>query len=154
MKRILFALLFGIGLVLSACESSPNTKEAPVAENATDVNSVNSSNPYEIELLGGKKWEVEAHMMSFIREMEAQVKEFEGTNEGSDAKLAQNLHTGIDSLTSNCIMKGQAHDELHKWLLPYIDLVGAFAASAGTAGSKDDFEAIKKSFGEFNTYFE
>ena len=47
-------------------------------------------------------------------------------------------------------MKGQAHDELHKWLLPYIDLVEAFS----TDKSADNFTAIQNSFSTFNTYFQ
>ncbi len=153
MKRSLFAILIGTGLLLSACEPAATNTQAPVEVDGNLAES-SASNPYEIELVGGKKWEVEAHMMSFIREMESQVKSFDAAKAGNDVLLADNLHVGIDSLTSKCVMEGQAHEELHKWLLPYIDLVDVYAASAGTESAKTDFKEIEKSFAEFNNYFE
>ena len=56
----------------------------------------------------------------------------------------------LDLLTSNCTMKGQAHDELHKWLLPYLDLVTDFSKDK----SAEQFAEIQNAFTTFNQYFE
>jgi hypothetical protein len=47
-------------------------------------------------------------------------------------------------------MKGQAHDELHKWLLPYIELADDFSKDR----SVEQFAEIQHSFTTFNQYFE
>jgi hypothetical protein len=50
-------------------------------------------------------------------------------------------------------MTGKAHDELHKWLLPYIDLVGELEVAENEAEAAEFFEEIEQSFHTFNEYF-
>ena len=64
--------------------------------------------------------------------------------------LIDNLGRNIDLLTSNCTMEGEAHDELHKWLLPFIEDVKVFSNDK----SADNFTKIKNAFITFNQYFE
>jgi hypothetical protein len=47
-------------------------------------------------------------------------------------------------------MKGKAHDELHKWLVPYIELVDAFSKDK----SANQYTEMKHSFLTFNQYFQ
>lgn len=47
-------------------------------------------------------------------------------------------------------MKGEAHDELHKWLLPYIELVDHFSKDK----SNENLAKIQESFTTFNQYFQ
>jgi hypothetical protein len=68
--------------------------------------------------------------------------------------LAESLAKKLDLLTSDCTMKGQAHDELHKWLLPFIDLVDVFSKSETEQVAQDNLQEIKASFVEFNKYFQ
>jgi hypothetical protein len=51
-------------------------------------------------------------------------------------------------------MEGKAHDELHKWLLPYIDLVDKLNKSKNSDEALRTFEEIKASYKTFNIYFE
>jgi hypothetical protein len=51
-------------------------------------------------------------------------------------------------------MEGKAHDELHKWLLPYIDLVDKLNKSKNNDEALHTFEEIKASYKLFNIYFE
>ena len=50
-------------------------------------------------------------------------------------------------------MTGQAHDELHKWLLPYIDLVAELSDAKAETEAAKQFENIQNSFITFNQYF-
>ncbi len=112
----------------------------------TEVQSDHSDHQHEhdtaIALNNGEKWEVEAKMMGFIRSMEQDVKTYSADDGLED--LRSKLKENIDSLTSNCTMTGQAHDELHKWLIPYIDLVNEM---------EDDMTELNASFETFNSYF-
>ena len=47
-------------------------------------------------------------------------------------------------------MKVQAHDELHKWLVPYMELVDNLEKEASEA----QFKAIQNSYTTFNQYFQ
>lgn len=51
-------------------------------------------------------------------------------------------------------MKGQAHDELHKWLLPYIDLVNLFSETKNKQELQAQLKKIQVSFLTFNQYFQ
>jgi hypothetical protein len=51
-------------------------------------------------------------------------------------------------------MKGKAHDELHKWLLPYIDLAKELSEAKDETEASKRFENIKSSFITFNQYFQ
>jgi hypothetical protein len=77
-----------------------------------------------------------------------------GKNTEKDyAVLSKKLLANIELLTSNCTMTGKAHDELHKWLLPYIDLVGELEAAKNEAKAAEFFKEVEKSFQTFNEYF-
>lgn len=109
---------------------------------------------HDIVLNNGEKWAVDQHMLEHIRTMEAAIKACAPTDEESKKQLGDILDEGVKLLTSNCTMTGQAHDELHKWLLPYIDLVNAFI-EAETDEKKTAFlEELNQSMDTFNTYFE
>lgn len=110
-----------------------------------------------IELNNGLKWKVEVEMIKYIRNMESDVKLFSEANNknlNNYITLGAGLQKNIDLLTSNCTMEGKAHDELHKWLLPYIDMVDKFNKSKNESDTQAIFKEIKNSFVLFNQYFE
>jgi hypothetical protein len=51
-------------------------------------------------------------------------------------------------------MKGKAHDELHKWLLPCIDLVKELSEAKDETEASKHFKTIQISFTTFNQYFQ
>ena len=132
--------------VLSSC----NTKSKEEKPSAIQVEEHQHSKSEAIELNNGVKWKVDAAMMVNIRAMETDIANFEKTNDKEYQTLASKLKKNIDLLTSNCTMKGQAHNELHKWLLPFIDLVDAFAKDK----SNEQFKQIQHSLITFNNYFQ
>lgn len=71
-----------------------------------------------IELKKGKKWKVHDKMLIYIRAMEHDIANFKNDKNIDYKDLANKLQKNIDGLTSNCSMKGKAHDELHEWLVP------------------------------------
>ena len=107
----------------------------------------------EIHLDNGSKWKVVDHMMAHIINMENDVKDFKGETLTDYNKLGEKLLANIVLLTSNCTMTGQAHDELHVWLLPYIDLVNEFAETKTYQVAVDHYKEIQDSFVRLNKYF-
>lgn len=126
------------------------TQEAGVQIEPTATEMHQHSDDEAIQLNNGEKWKVDENMMVYIHNMENEVVLFD-TQKSKDYKtLANHLKKNIDLLTSNCTMKGQAHDELHKWLLPFIDLVDAFSKDNST----EHLIKIQQEFKIFNTYFQ
>lgn len=155
---LLITFLIGISY---ACQN--DEKEVKTDTPTTQVQSPSTESEHHhsessaIELNNGAKWTVVPDMMKFIKTMESDIQQFSGT-ETTDLKEFQKLGTGlqknIDLLTSNCTMEGKAHDELHKWLVPYIDLVSEFNESKNSNEAFTNFEELKASFQTFNQYFE
>jgi hypothetical protein len=105
-----------------------------------------------IILNDGQKWKVVPDMLQIIQNMEEDIASYSDTT-GFD-NLSESLAKNIDSLTSNCTMTGQAHDELHKWLLPFIDLVNESKEAKTVTDQTELLVRLKASYELFNTYFE
>lgn len=146
MLKIKFALLVTVGLLCFSC----NTKSKE--EKTTEMNTVEHqhSENEAIQLNDGEKWKVDDNMMRHIRNMEKDVIKFDKENGANYSLLAEKLKANIELLTSNCTMKGKAHDELHKWLVPFIELVDAFSKDK----SANQYTEMKHSFLTFNQYFQ
>jgi hypothetical protein len=127
----------------------------PSCTNQTESNesSESAENTYDIELVNNEKWEVNKEMMVHIKDMESDIDVASSQSSPNYEELGSKLDENIGLLTSNCTMTGKAHDELHKWLLPFIDLVKELNASDSKEKQQKSFEAIKESMNEFNTYF-
>ena len=92
-------------------------------------------------------------MLVHIRIMETEVNLFKKSETKDYKLLAKKLQENIESLTSNCTMTGKAHDELHKWLLPYIDLVTDLSDVSDKTSEMKNYENIEASFKTFNQFF-
>jgi hypothetical protein len=109
--------------------------------------------PPRIELDNGKKWLVHDNMMTHIVKMSEDVKAASLQTDRDYDGLNKNLLEGIDALTSDCTMKGKAHDELHKWLLPFIASANAYKSDMSEAQKSEWFNTIEMSMNEFDQYF-
>lgn len=139
-------VLFAFGLVLFSC----NTKSKEEKTNEMNTVEHQHSENEAIQLNDGEKWEVDDNMMRHIRNMEKDVVNSDKENSANYSLLAEKLKANIELLTSNCTMKGKAHDELHKWLVPFIELVDAFSKDK----SANQLTEMKHSFLTFNQYFQ
>ena len=104
----------------------------------------------EIELNEGSKWKVVPEMLGIIRAMESDVNLFIDTSDFKSLSIA--LGANVDSLTTNCTMKGKAHDELHKWLLPFIDLVYESQEAKTVTDQTEILLRLKASYELFYAY--
>jgi len=153
MKKITI-LISVISLFLFSCGNTSNEKSKEQTEIVTHEEHQHNAEIQTIELNNGEKWKVDANMISHIRNMENDVISFAKVEKKDYKSLSEKLQTNIDLLTSNCTMKGKAHDELHKWLLPYIDLVKELSEAKVETEASKQFENIQTSFTTFNQYFQ
>jgi len=143
MKSILRIAVISLTLMTISCTNQSDSKE----------NSESNKNTYNIELVNNEKWEVNKEMMVHIKNMASDIEAASNQSSPNYEELGSKLDENIGLLTSNCTMTGKAHDELHKWLLPFIDLVKELNAADSKENQKQSFEAIQESMNEFNTYF-
>lgn len=145
--NLILAIIFGFALF--ACSNTSNEKLANEETHHQDE--------FESIILNdGKKWVVVPEMMTFIRIMESGIVEFaakENPTSEEYQQLAILIDENIRDLTSNCTMKGQAHDELHKWLVPFIELSKQFDVVTVINEQEKIYQEFKKSYKVFNIYF-
>src|SRR5690554_650383 len=77
----------------------------------------------DIELENGQRWQVNEEMKPHIKASEALFFDYINSQDNDHKKLAQDLKAHADALIKSCTMEGKAHDELHKWLHPYLQRV-------------------------------
>jgi len=153
MKNITLSLIV-ISLFLFSCGNTSIEKSKEETETVTHEEHQHNVEMQTIELNNGEKWQVDANMLTHIRNMENDVVSFSKVEQKDYQSLSEKLQSNIDLLTSNCTMKGKAHDELHKWLLPYIDLVKELSEAKNETEATKQFENIQISFTTFNQYFQ
>lgn len=136
MNKIVTFLI--MGLLLISCKNNGSSNE----QNE------------KLQLNNGEKWKVDEKMLVYIRNMESDILDFSNTDQKDFNILSEKLQSNIDLLTSNCTMKGDAHDALHKWLLPYIEIVNTLSETKNATEASTQFENIQTSFSTFNQYFQ
>ena len=151
--RFLILLIFPLLIFACANNTQTNGAEAEATTHQEHHAEAHAHQDNAIQLDNGQAWKVDENMMEFIKKMDNEVASFSGKTYNDYQVLAMDLMENIDGLTSNCTMTGQAHDELHKWLLPYIDLVNDFAKTDNVKDAQAALEKIKSSFKTFNQYF-
>jgi hypothetical protein len=136
--------------LLSCINTTSEKKETMISEAETHQH----ESPIETLVLNnGQKWKVDDNMMIYIQNMEADITSFTSNSQKEYQMLADKLQKNVNLLTSNCTMSGMAHDELHKWLVPYIKELNALSESETEAEAGKAFVSLQESFITFNQYF-
>lgn len=150
-KRILVVLAFSF--LFFACDEHSKQEENH-QEEAKHEEHQHDKESEELQLNGGQKWAANSEMMIFVRKMEGSVSALESAEEKDFKVLGADLQENVKALVSSCTMTGASHDELHKWLMPYMELVKKLNNAENDEESEKIFRKIQHSFGEFNQYFE
>jgi hypothetical protein len=149
MKKQFIYLLLLSGVLIFSC-GKPQTKQ----ETTQQATKEHVPSQHGIELNEGNKWKVDEQMMVYLRTMEKAVVTYTGDGADSFDTLAIFLQEQTNELTSNCTMEGKPHDELHKWLLPYMELVASMQGAKDETQQREILLQLNASFTELNTYFE
>ena len=147
MIKYTYTLVVGVALIFSSCGNETNQIESEVHTEHEH------SSEDALQLDNGEKWVVNEEMMVHVQNMVIDLDQFENQKESDFNALATKLENNIDLLTASCTMSGKAHDELHKWLLPYIDLVSELSSAENDTEANATYTKIQTSFKTFNTYF-
>lgn len=141
MSRTAYVLIFALVLIFVSCIETPDYSAEPV-------------NPYNIELNDGEKWNVDDNMVVYIKSMDRLIRDSKPKSPEDYSSLGQKLMDEVNLLTSSCKMTGKAHDELHKWLLPFIDLVDALQKAKTVESGTEAHKNLKLSMEEYHRYFQ
>jgi hypothetical protein len=68
--------------------------------------------------------------------------------------LAEQLQEQNSKLIRSCTMEGQAHDELHKWLHPHMNLIQKLSKAQNAEAAEDVIGELQTSYKTYDLYFE
>ena len=158
-KKIL--VVFAFSFLFFACDEHANHEEQHEEKHEQEEAKDDKKEEHkhedgskELQLNEGQKWAANSEMMVFVRKMEGSVSALESAEEKDFKALGVDLQENVKDLVASCTMTGASHDELHKWLMPYMVLVKELTNSESDEQSKEVVDKIKASFREFNQYFE
>jgi hypothetical protein len=110
-----------------------------------------STNDHGLRLNGADKWPMDAHTRAMFDKMTASFRDG-GTDSGDSESIkavGAKIRGEIDELIQGCTMTGEAHNQLHKYLMAYIPAVEKMAkegTKAGAASVRELLELYPKYF--------
>lgn len=130
--------------------SEKNAMQSEVQDETAHQHNENSD---IIELNNGEKWKVNEEMKPFVSKGEELVNTYIQTN-GTDYKLlAEEIKSENSKLIKSCTMKGKSHDELHKWLLPHLEIVKTLEAETDSVKATHAVTNLQQSYQDYHKNF-
>ncbi|HMS50766.1 MAG: hypothetical protein IT272_02045 [Chitinophagales bacterium] len=108
----------------------------------------------ELKLNNGEKWKVNEEMKPHIEKGNEILKEFISKQDQDYRKLAESLKEQNNALIKSCTMKGESHDELHKWLHPHMELIKKLSNVRDSKEAGGIISELEKSFETYYIYFQ
>lgn len=153
MNKLILAFAVG-SLLLYSCGNASNEKsnnQTEVAEHNDRQHDVESK---ALKLNSGVKWFVNEEMKPFIFEAESILNQHIESQSQDYQTLAAQLKDKNSGLIKSCTMKGESHDELHKWLYPHIELIESLSKAESTEQANKIITDLQTSFSTYNQYFQ
>ena len=107
-----------------------------------------------LKLNSGVKWVVNEEMKPFILEAESILNQHIKSQSQDYQALAAQLKEKNSGLIKSCTMKGESHDELHKWLHPHIELIESLSNAETAEEANKIITHLQTSFSTYNQYFQ
>ncbi len=134
MKNVLLILLSALFL-LPACNSHSHHEGTEAAVQLDD---------------NGQRWIANPETTAGIAQMQAILEKYDGQNGGA---IREELEAAFQDIFRQCTMKGEAHDQLHNYLMPMKGLMEQ-TGSDDAAASRAAAESLKAHLSEYSTYFQ
>ncbi len=107
-----------------------------------------------IRLNDGERWVVNEEMKPFVADAEAALESFSPSDSANHKMLATKLSELNMGLIKSCTMKGESHEELHKWLAPHMDAITSLEKTDDPEEAKLLVDKLKASFTTYHQYFQ
>lgn len=108
----------------------------------------------KIELNNGQKWAVNVQMKPHIEKGRELLSSYLAENSTDHKQLAADLQEQNSNLIKSCTMDGKAHDELHKWLHPHLELVKELSKTSSKNEADNLIAELQQSYKTYELYFE
>jgi len=144
--------VLAISLALFSCGNTSNEK--PKEQTITHEEHQHENETQTIQLINGEKWVVNEEMKPHILEAENILNDYIKNNLSNYKTLAEQLKAKNSGLIKSCTMKGESHDELHKWLHPHVQLIETLEKCTNNDEAAKVIEQLNASFETYHQYFQ
>lgn len=110
MKKLLILTFLAYAIIACENKRQDGQPNSTLEEHAVETNGV--------QLNDGEKWEANLETTEGIRMMISRIESFKKENSEEYTVLQTNLQSDFKMIFQKCTMKGEAHDQLHNYLLP------------------------------------
>lgn len=107
-----------------------------------------------LTLDNGNKWLVNEDMKPHIEKGRVILEEYVKSQSNDYKNLAIHLKEQNNLLIKSCTMTGKAHDELHKWVHPHLELVKELEAVQTNEESSDVIKRLQASYQTYSQFFQ
>ncbi|AFL79674.1 hypothetical protein Aeqsu_0146 [Aequorivita sublithincola DSM 14238] len=119
----------------------------------TEDHSLNNDWVNEIALDNGAKWEANLETNEGVLKMLEDIKSSEPQSIEDYHGLATQLNEEKNTVVKQCTMKGPSHDNLHVFLHPLIEKIGALGKVSTTTEGAEITKSIKENLDAYSNYF-
>lgn len=152
MKQIIKTIsILAMGVIIFSCgqssnKNSHNSNSEQIGNDDHDVNRLSLNN--------GSRWQANPETTTGIKNMQQLINSF-SDKESPDAYeiLKSNLDNEFNLIFKNCTMKGEAHNQLHNFLLPMKDMFNGLQDSEQET-QKANYNKLKQHLSDYSNYFE
>lgn len=158
MKKVVILLVMSIIIFSLGCggNDKQNVQKENTATEAVHKNQQVSKEGEEEEVAGklvlnnGNKWQANPETTKGIQKMQALVDNYLNAGDADNKKLSENLETEFTTILQNCTMSGEAHAQLHNFLLPLKGKIDKLKENQGIIAVKEIQSYLKN----FTNYFQ
>ena len=144
-------------LLFISCKQTEEKKSLPIPETVEQEESTEESHESidgTVTLDNGKLWQANPETTTGINNLKNRLQAFTDIeNVAAYATLKEGLEADFTELFQKCTMKGEAHNQLHNYLFPFIDLFDDLE-SADLETCKKSFTGLTIRLEEYFEYFE
>ena len=157
MKKSIFIIsTFGC-LLFFSCENQKASDEVSEENVEVPVQDEHHEGTHEHEALqlnNGEKWAVNEEMKPNVAAQEESIKNYKTSQDTDYKALSDQLVKDNSSLINSCTMKGESHEELHKWLHPHMELLDELGKSESNDQANEAISKLEESFETFHKFFQ
>lgn len=154
MKKLILASLSIFALV--ACQQTDKKTEAIVTNDTQQIEEPHhhATGKTSLYLNDGKPWKINEEMKPYVTKSEEIIKTYNNNeNETNYESMSLVLKEQNNLLIKSCTMTGEAHDVLHEWLMPHLELTAALEKAKSQEEADDIIDELDHSFENFNKFF-
>lgn len=100
------------------------------------------------------RYRIAPSMLVHLRHLESTINAASPETLMEHRKVAEVLQDDLGKLMASCSMKGEAHDALHNWLVPFMKTVQNYGAKQKPEELTAGLDKLRRAFKDFNTRFE